>query len=1284
MRRFELVEGTSSKFWEIRLEGSAFTVTFGRIGTAGQTQQKSLADAEKAQKEHDKLVAEKLKKGYVEVGAAGAALQAAAVSAAAPAAPSVPAPVRKKAAAPAQPAAAQPAPAPVEPAEAPATPATPATPAVAAVAPAPGPSAVGAAPAAPPDTVRGVVWDEAYVRQVYARRGGVPVPVRAPSPARKAWGAVKEAWAERVGQVLAGLKRKGPPLESAFAEALRGPGPRLALAERVQALAARLEGQEPCLGAHVEEDAALLALLQHSRTWGERTQEAHAVDLLVTLGGPAYATRAALLAAGLGVDGRDRQPLVLAPSAEIRMFRGYSTDALGCLTRLREVLARHTDEAAYAGARDAAEPFAHGGTDDQRLGATFLFPTEHAWTRACQGHTGGSTGQLFLLLSAADAGLVARIAPNLDGWVFSREPAVLPTLLDGAGLGALPLLQELAGKLGTSEVTRAWADALSRLDADEALELLFDKLARETAPFAIEAALRWPERGLRLLAPRVAVRGKAGELPRQVLAALVRRLPAAVDAALPGLPEELHRAVAAVREGAGPDAPEADPGQLPPVLASPPWLDGKGPATLPVLEGVQVPAPPDAMAWREGEREAWAAQRGSEPAWAKQVTFSALDARAWEAFRKQPPTDEQLGAAFFVFAPEDLALAHLPRFRPDRWWDRDWMPPIVGRLGLAALPLALAAVERGVASPGELLLPFGSASLAPRMADLFAHSRKGRSEARGWLLRHPAHAVAGLLPQALGKKGRDKDAAVLVLRMLAAAGHHALVLEAAGRASPEVRRAAEALLSLDPLRLFPARLPKLPDFFRPASLPAVLLRDGSARLPPAALEALGVMLAFHDADAPYPGLLQVKEACDGASLARFAWGLFEAWELDGAASKEGWAFRALGVLGDDEVARRLAPRIREWPGESQHQRAVTGLDVLAAIGTDVTLVYLNGIAEKVKFKGLQAKAQEKIAEIAEGRGLTREELADRLVPDLGLTADGTLPLSFGERTFTVGFDETLKPYVRDAEGARLKDLPKPTKRDDAQLAAAAEERWKALKKDAKVVAGTQVLRLELAMCSRRRWSAGVFRRFFVEHPLLVHVVRRLVWGTYGEDGRLTHAFRVAEDRTFADAGDDTFALPEDATVGLPHALELDAGAAAAFGQLLADYQLLQPFAQLGRQTFAPEGDEVGGKELARVKGLKLPTGKVLGLEARGWRRGEPQDAGVVCWMEKPVGGTRVAMLDLDPGLYTGSLADSPEQVLGTVVVQHGDRWGRGAQEPLSALDAIVFSELVRDLEGLRG
>jgi predicted DNA-binding WGR domain protein len=68
-RRFEFVEGTSSKFWEIVVEGAGHTVLFGRIGTDGQTKKKAFPSEAAARADADKLVKEKLVKGYREAGA---------------------------------------------------------------------------------------------------------------------------------------------------------------------------------------------------------------------------------------------------------------------------------------------------------------------------------------------------------------------------------------------------------------------------------------------------------------------------------------------------------------------------------------------------------------------------------------------------------------------------------------------------------------------------------------------------------------------------------------------------------------------------------------------------------------------------------------------------------------------------------------------------------------------------------------------------------------------------------------------------------------------------------------------------------------------------------------------------------------------------------------------------------------------------------------------------------------------------------------------------------------
>lgn len=71
MARYEVSDGSANKFWEITLSGTSLTVRFGRIGTAGQEQTKNFTTADLARKEHDKLVAEKAKKGYTSVGNPG-------------------------------------------------------------------------------------------------------------------------------------------------------------------------------------------------------------------------------------------------------------------------------------------------------------------------------------------------------------------------------------------------------------------------------------------------------------------------------------------------------------------------------------------------------------------------------------------------------------------------------------------------------------------------------------------------------------------------------------------------------------------------------------------------------------------------------------------------------------------------------------------------------------------------------------------------------------------------------------------------------------------------------------------------------------------------------------------------------------------------------------------------------------------------------------------------------------------------------------------------------------
>lgn len=62
------IDGNSDKFWQIEVTGLEYTVTYGKNGTSGTSQTKSFATDEECLKTAEKILAEKVKKGYSETG----------------------------------------------------------------------------------------------------------------------------------------------------------------------------------------------------------------------------------------------------------------------------------------------------------------------------------------------------------------------------------------------------------------------------------------------------------------------------------------------------------------------------------------------------------------------------------------------------------------------------------------------------------------------------------------------------------------------------------------------------------------------------------------------------------------------------------------------------------------------------------------------------------------------------------------------------------------------------------------------------------------------------------------------------------------------------------------------------------------------------------------------------------------------------------------------------------------------------------------------------------------
>ncbi|MGI5208812.1 DUF4132 domain-containing protein [Spirillospora sp. CA-108201] len=946
---------------------------------------------------------------------------------------------------------------------------------------------------------------------------------------------------------------------------------------------------------------------------------------------------------------------------------------------LRALLAAADDDV-YARAVD--ELAGRRRTPLQRMVVSYLAPTRRDWVDevradpAVIGLPPHSQHRWMLFCALADPEQVDPVALPLG--FYDRRTSVVATLVDGLGpSGAVPLVVEaLEGQYTQTDTFRSLLDVLVELPVDEAFQALVDRAGhRYVLPMVIAAARAHPRRALRLLAPAAGT-PEAGE----VLRAHLLTHPELVEEMLPELPEESRAAIDALRETIV-RVPEAPADALPPLLVDPPWTRPRTKAKAVVIKDLASPGT-RLIDWEPGERDAWTVDLHHLWRWVERMKWPAMV----ERFQHGALSSHQQ-PVLFVEAPEDLVRPLLAGWEPpDPWYVDDWMRVVVARFELDALDPAVHAARRDPAGAGGVLLPFLSDEVARLMADWLVRLKQAGRTAQAWFRRHGTAAVPALVPPALGRAGAQRRAAEAALRFVAAR-HGAEAVVAAARVHGDAAAdAVQALLTADPLDVLPAKTPHVGDWADVRLLPQILLRGRERALPDAAVRHVLTMLAMSRPGEDYAGVRTVRDACDGESLAEFGWRLFRQWEAQGAPSKDGWALAQLGLTGDDGTVRRLTPVIRAWPGDGGHAKAVAGLDVLAGIGTDVALMHLHGIAQRVKFKALKARAQEKIEEVAAGLELTGEQLADRLVPDFGLDADGTLTLDYGPRRFVVGFDEQLKPQVSDEGGARRKALPKPGAKDDPELAPAASKAFSALKKDVRTVAADQIRRLEASMVARRRWPVREFRELLAGHPLVRHLVRRLVWlasgGPEGDEG--TIAFRVAEDGTFADVDDEAVELAGQAEVRVAHPVDLD-GSLAAWSEVFADYEILQPFPQLGRPVHALADGEGRSGRLERFEGLTVPVGKVLGLTSRGWDRGAPQDAGVEPFISRRLPGGRYIVIDLDPGIAVGTVDALPEQRLDAVALASRPEqgWlGGGPTGSFADLDPVTVSEILADLATL--
>jgi hypothetical protein len=395
----------------------------------------------------------------------------------------------------------------------------------------------------------------------------------------------------------------------------------------------------------------------------------------------------------------------------------------------------------------------------------------------------------------------------------------------------------------------------------------------------------------------------------------------------------------------------------------------------------------------------------------------------------------------------------------------------------------------------------------------------------------------------------------------------------------------------------------------------------------------------------------------------------------------GW----LCALADDRelvaMMAGAAKRAYDYVSSNAALASSVGNAFIVALGLRGDAAALEQLALlKAGLKRSQAqKAIEKALQIAAKKSdVSKDAIVEAHVPDYGLTDVGVLERTVGEWTVRLCAEGSrkLKAQWRRADGTEAKSLPAAFKKEHGRDLAALKKTQAEVEK----MLSAQAQRLESIFMQPRSWPLEVWRKHYLDHPLVGVLARKLIW-RFSERAGGWHEGRML------DVNGDELALGAETTVQLWHPLDAPAGEVLAWRQRLEACAGVQPFKQAHREIYLlTPAEERTATYSNRFAAHVLDQNRLHALAiARGWRHllstphGEgggqgPQrdlpDAGLRAefWTEPAMDD----MTDNDTYLYVS-----------TDQVRFRRLRGRKAEAdplPVTEVPRHVWSEVLRDVD----
>jgi len=339
------------------------------------------------------------------------------------------------------------------------------------------------------------------------------------------------------------------------------------------------------------------------------------------------------------------------------------------------------------------------------------------------------------------------------------------------------------------------------------------------------------------------------------------------------------------------------------------------------------------------------------------------------------------------------------------------------------------------------------------------------------------------------------------------------------------------------------------------------------------------------------------------------------------------------------------------------------------------LTRLNQIVKQPSAKKLIGKS---LDEAAEASGQTREDLEESTVPTYGLDAGGHLKQLFGDFTaeFCISGLDAMRLLWRKADGKLQKSIPVEVKeKQTAEL--------KVLKRtiqDIEKMLPAQRQRIERLLLAEREWEFTKWRDRYLNHPLLAHFSRRLIWH-FRQDGQ--QAAAVWHDGRMVDNQDRSVDwLSPKTSVQLWHPLGQELESVASWRRWLEQHRVTQPFKQAHREIYIlTDAEQQTGTYSNRFAAHIIRQYQFAALaKERGWtyRLQGAFDSHNVPTLFLPRWDLAVEFWVDSPGGQEGTSEAGIYLHLATDQVRFCDM--TTTARPLSEVPALVFSEVMRDVD----